>query len=112
MKRLILVAVLSGCGTTGVVPIGQDTYMVSSQSATGFTSGGQVAAELYKEAGAHCASQNKQLQPVNIRSVDGVPYRSMASAELQFRCLSKDDPELRRPTLSHTPNVRIENVTK
>lgn len=106
------ILLLAGCASTGVVPMGPDTFMVAKQSATGFSSGGEVAADLYREAGTYCAGQGKQMIPVNTLERDGVPGRNFANARLEFRCLAQDDPENRRPTMRPTPNVRIETTTK
>lgn len=100
---------LSAHASSGVVPMGQDTYMISAQSFTGFSSAGSVKAEIYKEGSAYCVGLGKQFQPVNDHGVDGVPGRALASAEVQFRCLDKGDPELNRPTMKPIANVRIEN---
>ena len=111
MKRIIiaLAVSLAGCASSGVIPIGQDTYMISKQSSTGFHSAGSVKADIYQEGFAYCAGKDKEFQPVNERGVDGIPGRSFASAEIQFRCLSKGDPELSRPTMKPIANIRIEN---
>lgn len=109
MKRTIIFLLIAGCGTSGVVPMGPDTFMISGSSSTGFHSGGSVTADLYREAGAYCAAQGKKLVPVNQNSRDGVPGRAFANAELQFRCLTAGDPELQRPRMEPVPNVRIES---
>jgi len=111
MKKtgITLIAFLTGCASSGVVPMGQDTFMISKQSSTGFHSAGSVKADIFQEGSAYCASQGKEFQPVNDHGVDGVPGRSFASAEVQFRCLSKGDPELRRPTARPVANIRIES---
>src|ERR1017187_3895438 len=96
---LLLVSVaITGCASSGVVPMGQDTYMISKQSATGFSSGGAVKADIYREGSAFCASNGKEFQPVSDRGVDGIPGRAFANSEVQFRCLDKSDPELGRRT--------------
>jgi hypothetical protein len=89
MRKLILPPLLlvAACATpnTGVVPIGKDTYMLSKMG--GFTqySGGEVKAELYKEAAAFCGKAGKQVVPGPSTSSDaGVAKYS--SAEIQFRC--------------------------
>lgn len=82
--------------------------MISKQSSTGFHSAGSVKSDIYKEGFEYCVSQGKEFQPVNDRGVDGVPGRSFASAEVQFRCLSKGDAELSRPTMKPIANIRIE----
>lgn len=103
--------VLTACASSGVIPVGQDTYMVTKQSSTGFHSASSVKAEIFPEAAAYCAKIGKEIQPVTEKGVDGVPGRSFASAELTFRCLAKGDSELRRPTLRPFANVRIEQET-
>ena len=110
-KILIQITTLSlaGCVSSGVIPMGQDTFMITKQSSTGFHSASSVKAEVYQEGSAYCSAHGKEFQPVNERGVDGVPGRSFANAEVQFRCLTKGDPELRRPTMKPYANVRIEN---
>ena len=46
----------------GVVPIGQDTYMVSRQAATGFSGSGTRKAEAFREANEFCISQGEVMQ--------------------------------------------------
>lgn len=98
----------AGC-STGVVSIGPDTFMVAGQSATGFSTGGAVMVDLYREAAAYCTANGRNLLPVNMQSVDGVPGRAFASGQLQFRCLAEGDPELRRPTMQPVPSTIIED---
>lgn len=90
MKKIVWLAcilVLSGCAATktGVVQIGENTYMNSRQDVMAY-SGGVVKAELYKEATAFCATQGKKSVPGTSSSKDYSPYISTASAEIQFRC--------------------------
>jgi hypothetical protein len=108
IAALSAVALLAACASSGVVPVGQDTFMVTKQSTTGFHSGASVKAELFPEAAAYCGKVGKELQPVAERLVDGVPGRSFASAELTFRCLAAGDPALSRPTPRPYANVRVE----
>ncbi len=111
MKKVfpVVLVFLVGCASSGPIPIGQDTFMITKQSTTGFHSGASVKAEIYREANEYCLRVGKQLQPVSTGQIDGVPGRSFASAELSFRCLSQSDSELNRPTLKPVPNVVIEN---
>jgi hypothetical protein len=84
---LATLAVLCGCATpnTGVVPIGNGIYMHSKFGSFTTFSGGEVKAELFKEAAQFCAKQGKQLVPVASTSKDS-GYGTYASAEVQFRC--------------------------
>ena len=110
---LIVFSMLTfGCASSGPVPMGQDTFMITKQSSTGFHSGASVKADIYREAGEHCMKIGKQLQPVSDRQVDGMPGRSFANAEIVFRCLSQTDAELSRPTIKQVPNLIIENRNK
>lgn len=123
MRRLIgltIALLLSGCELappqpfSDVVPMGLDTFMLTNEDRLG-TSGSSVKAGLYRKANAFCESKGKQLMPVNEQSRDGVPGSGSnkyvnsipANAEIQFRCLDSNDPELTRPTMKSVPDVQI-----
>jgi hypothetical protein len=109
MGAVGLLALAPGCGAhTGVVPIGQDTFMVSRQGWISTQSVGELKSQAFAEANAFCTSQGKSILPIYTRDTSGVLRRSYPEAEVQFRCLSPDDPELRRPTLQKAPDVLIE----
>ena len=104
---LLLALLVAGCSSTGVVPIGQDTFMIS-KGGSGSGSGGALKAECYQEGNSYCKSLGKEFQPLCDNNFDAVSFR-LAAAEIQFRCLSRGDPELSRPTMNPIPNVRIES---
>jgi len=57
VKRIVFLSAILVCGcasNSGVVPIGQETYMVSRQAATGFSGSGTLKAEAFAEAKAYC----------------------------------------------------------
>ena len=89
---------LVGCASSGPVPMGRDTYMLSNTGAWSWSSGGGLKGDLFREADAFCKSQGKHLMPVNTASRDE-SFSQFAQAEIQFRCLAEGDPELARPTL-------------
>lgn len=92
---------LGGCAAnSGVVPIGQDTYMVSRQAATGFSGSGTLKAEAFQEANQYCASQKKVLQVINTAEASP-PFilGNFPKAEVQFMCLDAADREHGRPKL-------------
>lgn len=100
--------VLAACaGVTDVVPIGKDTYMIASQGVMGWSSSQQEKALAFQKAGAYCNSIGKELQPVSTNESAG-GYGRIASAEVQFRCLNRNDPELSRPTLQKNPDTVIQ----
>lgn len=99
-------ALIAGCASTstGVVPIGKDTYMVSIHGARG-TSQGDMRAMAFREASVYCISQKREVQPLSVKSNGYIPYVRNAEAEVQFRCLSSDDPELKRPVQEGSPGA-------
>ena len=108
--RLLLIPtitlLIAGCSGPGIVPMGRDMYMVAKDGNFTTFGGGAVKAELYQEANAFCENKGKQLMPVKEVSRDS-GYGRYANAELQFRCLDVNDPELRRPAMESEPNVKI-----
>lgn len=107
---LAAVAALAGCAShTGVVPIGQDTFMVSKQAATGFPGLGNMKAEIIAEGAAHCRSQGREFQLVSTQETQP-PYilGNYPRSEITFMCLTAGDPALQRPKLQKTPDQVIE----
>jgi hypothetical protein len=112
MRKLIIAftVLVAGCASnSGVIPIGQDTYMVSRQAATGFSGSGTLKAEAFQEANQFCSSQNKMLQVVNTHEAQP-PYilGNFPKAEVQFMCLSRNDAELGRPKLTKQADTVIQ----
>jgi hypothetical protein len=112
MKTISILAVigLAGCATaSGVVPIGQDTFMVSRQAATGFSGIGNLKAEAFQEANQYCVSQGKSFQVVRTSEAKP-PYilGNFPRVEVQFMCLDANDPELKRPRLTSEADTVIE----
>jgi hypothetical protein len=98
---LTLAALLAGCASnSGIIPIGQDTYMVSRQAATGFSGSGTLKAEAFQEANRYCLSQGKNLQVVSTNEAQP-PYifGNFPKAEVQFMCLNSNDSEMARTKL-------------
>lgn len=112
MKKFlfVFVLILSGCASnSGVVQMGQDTFMVSRQAATGFSGSGSLKAEAFGEANQYCAAQKKTMQVVSTHEA-APPYilGNFPKAELQFMCLDKGDAELARPKLRKEADTVIE----
>jgi hypothetical protein len=107
---LTVVFFIFGCAAnSGVVPIGQDTYMVSRQAATGFSGASTLKAEAFQEANQYCVSKGKSLQVVNTEEARP-PYvfGNYPKAEVQFMCLNANDADLQRPRLQKTPDAVIQ----
>jgi hypothetical protein len=93
---LCLIVLFAGCASnSGVVPAGQDTYIVSRQAATGFSGSGTLKADALREANQHCDSQKKVLKVVKITETQP-PYLlgNFPKVEVEFMCLTADDPRL------------------
>jgi len=114
MKKLVGIAVIfllmSACAShTGVVSMGQDTFMIAKQQATGFPGLGNMKAEIIAEASQHCAALGKELQVVSTQETQP-PYvlGNYPRSEIQFMCLAAGDRELQRPKLQKAPDTVIE----
>jgi hypothetical protein len=85
----ILALALSGCGSTGIIPMDKGTYMVANTAAgRGFSTGDGPKADVYLQANEFCAKTNQQVETLNITSQDGKPFVRSGHAELQFRCVN------------------------
>ena len=113
MKSIITIIALLflvGCAAnSGIVPIGQDTFMVSRQAATGFPGLGNLKADAFREANQYCVNQGRSLQVVHT-SESNPPYilGNYPKVEIQFMCLNANDPELNRPKLRKDSDTVIE----
>jgi hypothetical protein len=97
MLAIGTMALTAGCAHTGVVPIGQDTYMVARQGWISTQSVAELKGQVFAEANEFCISQGKSLQPITTNDTPGIFGRSYPESEVQFRCLRAGDPELGRP---------------
>ena len=80
--------VLSGCAASlGVVPAGNDSFLIS-RSEKGFaTTGSHVKADALKEANNFCATTGRALEVLNTVQSDMIPFTSDSQAEVRFRCV-------------------------
>ena len=100
---VLAVVCLAAC-STGVVPAGPDTYIVSQKvSSFGSTGGGKAAA--YREANAWCAKRGLVMVPISVDTREARPGQ-MGTAELTFRALRPGDPEIVRPTVEKPDHVQ------
>lgn len=96
MKWLVVAlcaALLAGCASSGVIPMGSGIYMLSKTSAgCGMASADGVKAGLYKEAGAFCQKSGKDIDVLDTSGKNGIVMVQCASAEIKFSCVSSLDP--------------------
>lgn len=87
---LPVLAILTGCAqNSGIIPMGNDTYMVSRQAATGFSGMGTLKAEAMQEAYNHCTATNSYVEVV--RTVDAKPpfiLGNFPKTDVFFKCSS------------------------
>ena len=89
MKRLLFlsfVVATAGCAsTTGIIPAGKDTFVISREDNGPASSLGSIKAAVYKESSAYCAGQGKAMEIV--REVD-VPrsFGQFPQTTLHFTC--------------------------
>lgn len=105
-KSIVLAALMvTACGlkthSSGVLPMGPDTYSVSADDLNASTA--KQAA--LSQAQAHCTSLGKEILVTNTK----VTRENRNIYDVTFRCLSKGDPDLTRPTYSKEPDVVIED---
>lgn len=84
---LIAAIALAGCASTsGVVPIGKDTFMIAREDNSPTASLGAIKAATFKEAAAHCAAHGKTM---NLIKESDTP-RSLGQfpqTNIQFSCI-------------------------
>ncbi len=89
---IILIAGFSfmfcGCASTGVVQVDKDTYMLGTRSPQcGFGPPIRVTGNVYREASAFCAKQNKKVETIKMETTNA-GFARPGSVVLRFRCVS------------------------
>lgn len=100
---------LVGCASnSGVVAIGNNTYMVTRQAATGFSGSGTLKADAVQEAATFCQKQGKQMKVVAITEAKP-PYilANFPKAEVVFKALDAGDPELKNDSAYDPSGIQI-----
>jgi|GEM_PF-2688694 hypothetical protein len=101
----LCLAVITGCATSsGPVPFGKDTYMISISENV---SGAKGVSRAAKEANTHCASMGKEFIFRTTTQSGGGPGFGTLHTNLVYSCVFKDDPEYTRPNMGNLPNTNI-----
>lgn len=83
---------LAACAaTTGIVPIGNETYSISNRDNGPMASLGALKASAYKDAAAFCSGMGKTLSVIRTNDVP----RSLGQfpeTEVQFKCVTATNP--------------------
>ena len=94
MKRIVLLLMIGlvGCEiSSGVLKMGPDSYAISIQN-DAFLSTVMLHRSAVNKANDHCSQMKKEMMTTSTSS--GSFYY-----KINFMCLHKDDPDLRRPYL-------------
>jgi predicted outer membrane repeat protein len=82
-----LALLLTGCASSGVVPLTADIFVISKNTAKfGGGISTSAAAEVHEEANDFCTKQGKKSETVDLQLLPG-RAGSMGSVTLQFRCI-------------------------
>ena len=95
MKCAIVIAlvavVLSACASnSGVVQMGNDTYFISKQAATGFTGLGSLRGDAMRDAYSQCSKTDKSVEVTNTDQ-SNPPYLlgNFPRVDITFRCVTR-----------------------
>ena len=86
---LLLVVLLAGCASTGVVQMEKDTYLIAKKGPqVGFGPPIGVKGEVYSEANAFCSKDGKSVETIKADETNS-GFAKSAAFSLEFRCVSK-----------------------
>lgn len=101
---------LVGCATTsGIGNIGKDTYTLRREAGSGFSGLATLRGETLREAAAHCRGMGREF--LLVRTQESRPpyvFGNYPSVDLDFMCLTADDPEYQRNRMRAAPDTTIE----
>jgi hypothetical protein len=92
MKKIIYIGsvlgiIFSGCASTGVIPMDQDSYFIGKKDgAPGLGISLSNKAEVYQEANTFCQKKNLEVKTLRIETTPARPGQ-LGSMELQFKCV-------------------------
>ena len=88
MKKLyaLVMLIMVGCASTGVIPMDAGTYMIAKRSAQfGYGPPDGVKADVYKEANEFCSKENKKVETIDLQ-VTNSGFGRPGNVSLTFRC--------------------------
>ena len=82
-----LALMISGCASSGVVPLTTDKFMISKNTVKfGGGISASAAAEVHEEANVFCTKQAKKAETIDLQLVPG-RAGTAGNVTLQFRCI-------------------------
>lgn len=90
MKHIFsaMIILLTGCASnSGIIPLGNETFIISKQAATGFSGTGQIKAVALEEISTECQSRGMAIEIENLKE-SSPPYLlgNYPTVEITFRC--------------------------
>ena len=96
---------LTGCASTGVIPMDQDSYMIGKKDGTpGLGVSLSTKADVYREANDYCRAKGLEVKTLQVTTTPAQPAQ-LGSTELQFKCVA---PGGTAQSLQKTPDTVIE----
>ncbi len=84
---LLIVAVIAGCQSTGVIPMDQDSYMIGKKDGSpGLGVSLANKGEVYREANTFCQAKGLEVMTLRVTTTPARPAQ-LGSTELQFKCV-------------------------
>lgn len=85
---IIVIAIfLAGCARSSVVPVGEDTYVLSrAQKGFGTTA---VREDALEEARNYCNSRGKSFELLGVDEKEMVIFTADPEAQVSFKCISR-----------------------
>ena len=99
LLTFLTVVLLSGCQSTGVIPMGQDSYFIGKKDGSpGMGVSLSNKASVYEEANAFCNKKGLEVKTLQEKTVGSWPGH-LGSTELQFKCVAPGttDPLVKGP---------------
>jgi hypothetical protein len=101
----ITTVMFTGCQSTGVIPMDQDSYMIGKKDGTpGLGVSLSNKAEVYNEANNFCHAKGLEIMTLHVTTTPAMPGQ-LGSTELQFKCVP---PGGTAKPLVKDPNTIIE----
>jgi len=85
----IIFLITTGCSSTGVVPMSQDSYFIGKKDGSpGIGVSLSNKAAVYREANEFCSKKNLEVQTLDETVIPAAPGR-LGSTELHFKCVQQ-----------------------
>lgn len=86
---VLFVFILTSCGSTGVVPMDLETYMIAKRSVrAGYGPPDDAKADVYREANEFCAKDTLVIETINLE-ITNASFARPGNVSLTFRCINK-----------------------